>query len=74
MADQDRNDDVRKPEPEAAAQDAENASRQEQVRRDTEANRAQAARVEETTPDEIRNRTVGEIVEGVRRSSENREP
>lgn len=62
MANQDPHDDtIRRPQPEAAAQDARNAAIQEQVREDSEANREAAARVRATTPNEVSERTVAEI-------------
>lgn len=62
MASPDQHDnDVRRPQPEAAAQDARNAAIQERIRDDSEANREAAARMRATTPNEISERTVGEI-------------
>lgn len=62
MAHPDQHDDtIRRPQPEAAAQDARNAAIQEQVREDSEANREAAARMRATTPNEVSERTVAEI-------------
>lgn len=72
MADQDRTGSVRQPKPEEAAQDPHNVARQDQVRRDTEANRAEAARVESSTPSDVRDRTVGEIVDDAERNADRR--
>ena len=52
---------VRRPQPEAAAQDPRNAQIQEQVHADSEANRQEAARVRATTPNEVSEKTVAEI-------------
>jgi hypothetical protein len=59
--DHQREDSIRKPQPEAAAQDPRNAAIQEQVRRDSEVNRAEAARVRATTSNEVSEHTVAEI-------------
>lgn len=72
MADQDRSGSARQPRPEEAAQDPHNVARQEQVRRDTEANRADAARVDASTPSDVRDRTVGEIVDDEERNADRR--
>ena len=56
-----RDDGIRKPQPDAAARDPHNAAIQEQVREDSEANRQQAARVHASTPNEISEKTVAEI-------------
>ena len=62
MANQDQHDSsVRRPQPEAAAQDARNAAIQEQVQADTQANRESAARVRATTPNELSEGTVADI-------------
>ncbi len=53
---------VRRPDPNAAAQDPENARTQERIARDRDAMQEQARRVEATTPPEARDHTVGEIV------------
>jgi hypothetical protein len=76
MADQNtndlRNDDagIRRPQPDGVAQDPENAATQARVHQDAEAIRAEAARVRATTPSEIRDRTVGEIVDDAERRAE----
>lgn len=61
---------VRRAEPTHAAQDPENVERQEQIRRDRDALAAQADRVEATTPPEVRDRTIGEIVDDAERQSQ----
>ena len=58
---------VRAPQPDTASQDPKNAAIQEQVRRDSEANREQASRTQASVPSEVRDRTVGEIVEDANR-------
>ena len=58
------------PETRGASQDPDAAARQEQVRRDAEEIRAEARRVEATTPPEIRDKTVGEIVDEAARRAE----
>ena len=63
MADQSNSENVRRPQPDAAAQDPHNAAVQAQVRADSEANREQASRVQATTPAEISGKTVAEIAE-----------
>jgi hypothetical protein len=76
MADQNtgssRNDDagIRRPQPDGVAQDPQNAATQAQVHEDAEAIRAEAARVRATTPGEIRDRTVGEIVNDAARRAD----
>jgi hypothetical protein len=66
MADQNaprgREGEVTRPDPNRAAQDPDNAARQAQIARDHDEMEAQRRRVEATTPPEIRDRTVGEIV------------
>lgn len=54
---------TRRPDPEAAAQDPENARRQAQLRADHDALQEQARRVESSTPADIRGKTVEQIVE-----------
>jgi len=54
---------IRQPDPDAAAQDPRNAARQEQIRRDHDAIVAQQQRVEASIPEEIKGKTVGEIVD-----------
>jgi hypothetical protein len=62
MEDRDQRDDtIRRPQPEAAARDPHNAEIQEQVHTDSEANRQEAARVRATTPNEVSEKTVAEI-------------
>lgn len=60
---------VRAAQPDAASQDPRNAAIQEQVRRDSEANRDQANRTQASVPPEARDRTVGEIVDDANRRS-----
>ena len=60
---------VRAPQPDAASQDPKNAAIQEQVRRDSDANREQANRTQASVPPEVRDRTVGEIVDDAERRS-----
>jgi hypothetical protein len=65
---------VRLPDPAASEQDPENAAMQEQMRRDTEANRAHARRVEASIPAERRDKPVDEIVrEAEQRAAADRE-
>ena len=59
--------DIRTPQPDAAATDARDAARQAQIHRDGEAARREAERVRATTPSDVRDRTVGEIVENEER-------
>jgi hypothetical protein len=54
---------VRQPDPGAAAQDPRNAARQDQLRRDHDAIVAHQQRVEASVPEEIKGKTVGEIVD-----------
>ena len=61
---------VRRPDPENAAVDPENAARQEQIRRDHDAMQRQAERVRNSVPAEIRDSTVGEIVDRAERRAE----
>jgi hypothetical protein len=61
---------VRRPDPAAAAQDPENAATQEQIRRDHDEMQAQAARVRASVPPEIRDHTVGEIVDAAERRAD----
>jgi len=68
MATNDQRDrDTRTPQPDAAATDPRDAARQEQIHRDGEAARREAERVRATTPAEVRDHTVGEIVENEER-------
>ena len=64
MATNDQRDrDSRTPQPDAAATDPRDAARQEQIHEDAEATRREAERVRASTPSEVRDRTVGEIVQ-----------
>jgi hypothetical protein len=63
MANQDQSDSVRKPQPDAAAQDPRGAAVQRQIQADTEVNRQQAERLKATQPPEIDDKTVEEIAE-----------
>lgn len=65
-----REGEVRPPAPEAAAQDPRNAATQEQIHRDAEASREQAARANASVPSEVRDRTVHEIVEDSERRAD----
>lgn len=65
-----RTGEVRVARPEDARQDPRNAARQEQLHADTQAMRESARRVEASTPPEIRDRTVGEIVQDADRKAE----
>jgi hypothetical protein len=56
-----RDEAIRRPQPEAAARDPHDAEAQEQVHADSEANREAAARVRATTPNEVSEKTVAEI-------------
>lgn len=58
-----RDDSIRAPQPEAAVQDARNAAIQQQVHEDSEANRQEAVRVRTSTPSEVSEKTVAEIAE-----------
>ncbi len=58
---------IRTPQPDAAATDPRDAARQAQIHRDGEAARREAERVRATTPSEVRDHTVGEIVENEER-------
>jgi hypothetical protein len=62
--------DVRRPDPRGTAQDPDAAATQRQVHEDANAIRAEAARVEASTPPEVRDRTVGEIVNDANRRAE----
>lgn len=63
----DPNHGIRTPHPDAAATDPRDAARQAQIYRDAEAARREAERVRATTPSEVRDHTVGEIVENEER-------
>lgn len=67
MADQNQAGNVRRPQPEAAAQDPRNAAIQEQVHEDSQVNRIEAERVRASTPPEVSDKTVGEIAEEAER-------
>lgn len=67
MADQNQSGDLRRPQPEAAAQDPRNAAIQEQVHEDSQINRTEAERVRASTPAEISDKTVGEIADEAER-------
>lgn len=75
MADQHRdtsrpNEPIRRSQPDVSAQDPDNAATQRRVREDSDAIRAEAARVHDTTPPEVRDRTVGEIVDDANRRAD----
>jgi hypothetical protein len=70
MANQDQSGNVRQPQPGAAAQDERDASAQQQVHADSDASRAEADRVRASTPPDIRNKTVGQIVEEAARRAQ----
>lgn len=61
---------VRRAHPDDAAQDAQNADVQDQVRRDRDALEQQSRRVEGSVPQETRDRTVGEIVRDAERDAD----
>jgi hypothetical protein len=61
MTNQDQSDNVRRPQPNAAAQDPRDAAVQQQIHADTEVNRQQAERLKATQPPEIDEKTVQEI-------------
>lgn len=61
---------VREPDPESAAQDADNLERQRQVERDRDALEEQGRRVEATTPPEARDQTIGELTEDIERNAD----
>ena len=63
-------DATRRADPTDAATDQENARRQEQVQRDHDAMQRSAERVESSVPSEIRDRTVGEIVDDAERRAD----
>jgi hypothetical protein len=63
MTHQDQSDNVRRPEPDAAAQDPHDAAVQRQIHADTEVNRQQAARLKATQPPEIDEKTVKQIAD-----------
>ena len=63
MTNQDQSETVRRPQPDAAAQDPHDAAVQRQIHADTEVNRQQAERLNATQPPEIDKKTVEEIAE-----------
>jgi hypothetical protein len=63
MANQDQFDSVRRPQPDAAAQDPHDAAVQRQIHADTEVNRQQAERLKATQPPKIDDETVQQIAE-----------
>lgn len=68
MATNDQRDrDIRTPQPDAAATDPRDAARQQQIHQDAEATRREAERVRASTPSEVRDHTVGEIVQNEER-------
>lgn len=70
MADDRSTDGTRRPNPEDAARDPENAAAQEQVHRDHDELQRTADRVQASVPSEIRDRTVGEIVDDAERQAD----
>lgn len=78
MADQDRNRDaargregeVREARPENASQDPSAAARQDEAHRNAEAMRESARRVEASTPDEVRDRTVQDMTRDIERDAD----
>lgn len=70
MADERSDDGTRSADPQQAAQDPQNAANQEQVRRDHDEMQRQADRVESSVPSDIRDRTVGEIVDEAERRAD----
>ena len=67
---QGREGEVREPRPENAAQDPQAAARQEQVQRDSDALRASARRVDASTPDNVRDRSVQDMTRDIERNSD----
>jgi hypothetical protein len=63
MVNQDQSDSVRRPQPDAAAQDPHDAAVQRQIHADTEVNRQQADRLKATQPPGIDDKTVEQIAE-----------
>jgi hypothetical protein len=63
MADQEQPGTVRHPQPDAAAQDPNDAEVQRRVHADSERNREQADRVRASTPPEVRDKPVDQIVD-----------
>lgn len=58
---------IRRAHPDGVAQDPAAAAAQQRVHEDAEAMRAEAARVHDSTPPDIRDRTVGQIVRDAER-------
>ena len=67
---QGREGEVREPRPENAAQDPQAAARQEQVQRDSDALRESARRVDATTPDNVRDRSVQDMTRDIERNAD----
>jgi hypothetical protein len=65
-----RRGEVRHADPANAAVDPANAATQEQIRRDHDAMQAQAERVRNSVPPEVRDKTVGEIVDEAERRAD----
>ena len=65
-----RQGDVREARPENAAQDPQAAARQAQVERDSDALRDSARRVEASTPESVRDRTVQETTRDIERDAD----
>lgn len=63
MTNEDQSDNVRRPQPDAAAQDPHDAAVQRQIHADTEVHRQQAERLKATQPSEIDEKTVQQIAE-----------
>lgn len=62
---QGREGEVREPRPENAAQDPQAAARQAQVQRDSDALRESARRVDASTPDNVRDRSVRDMTRDI---------
>lgn len=65
-----REGEVREPRPEDAAQDPRAAARQEQVQRDSDALRESARRVDATTPDNVRDRSVQDMTRDIEQNAD----
>lgn len=65
-----REGEVREPRPENAAQDPQAAARQEQVQRDSDALRESARRVDATTPENVRDRSVQDMTRDIERNAD----
>ena len=70
MADEQSQERSRSAKPQDAAVDPQNAANQEQLQRDHDAMQRQADRVEASVPPEVRDRTVGEIVDEAERRAD----